>query len=131
MRKTKKLSKSLIGDQGEAAFLLEATTRGFIVCKPFGNCAGFDFVLSNGTSLFKVQVKASNEFIPDARYKKPVPSFCIPFKSVTMFDVLILYKIDTKEFHVMPSSKVKASCIRLGDNSKYNKYKDNWNIFKP
>lgn len=37
--------------------MLEFIKRGYIVSVPYGDCARYDFVVDNGSQLFKIQVK--------------------------------------------------------------------------
>lgn len=122
---------SMTGDVGEAAFLLEALSRGFVVSKPFGSAVGYDFILDNGKSLFKVQVKAANKAKSNRHQKNIASGFCIRSEGIVKFNILILYKINTKDFYIIPSRKTKAGTIRVGSKSKLDCYKNNWSPFLP
>ena len=46
------------GEAAEARFLLDASTRGLLVFKPWGESAPFDFIVDGSQGLYRVQVKS-------------------------------------------------------------------------
>jgi hypothetical protein len=60
---TKKLrprkNTKLTGERSEAAFLNRAAGLGFGVAKPWGDSLRYDFILDNGSRLWRVQVKCT------------------------------------------------------------------------
>ena len=120
------------GDIGELAFMLEATSKGFLVCKPFGQAEAYDFILDNGNRLFKVQVKASNRLIDKHGYS--FYSFGNGEKSsisnLGKIDIIVCYNVDTKSIYIIPANLLKAPKVSMGLKSKYEIYKNNWSVFK-
>jgi hypothetical protein len=51
-------SPKLQGETAESAFLHRAVSLGLVVSKPWGDSAPYDFIVDNGRSLFRVQVKS-------------------------------------------------------------------------
>jgi hypothetical protein len=49
----------LTGERSEAAFLNRAAGLGFGVAKPWGDSLRYDFILDNGSTLWRVQVKCT------------------------------------------------------------------------
>ena len=47
------------GERSEAAFLSQATDRGFGIAKPWGDSRRYDFILDNGDRLHRIQVKCT------------------------------------------------------------------------
>jgi len=47
------------GELAELAFLYKAASLGFGVAKPYGDSERFDFIVSSGPSLWRVQVKST------------------------------------------------------------------------
>jgi hypothetical protein len=47
------------GELAEIRFLLEASSRGFIVAKPWGDVLPFDLIVGRGKRFYRVQVKLS------------------------------------------------------------------------
>lgn len=127
----KKPSLNQIGDIGELKFILEATSKGFITSKPFGNCMGYDMVLDNGKRLFKVQVKAGNAGKSGQVHFK-ISAFKAGLEEAKhKFDVLVCYDLTSDSVYILPSVAVTAKCISLyRGNSKLTKYKNKWSVFK-
>ncbi len=57
-RKPRKNTK-LTGERSEAAFLLRASNLGFGIAKPWGDSLRYDFIVDNGSRLWRVQVKCT------------------------------------------------------------------------
>jgi hypothetical protein len=51
------------GEQGELAFLSKASSLGFALSLPYGHMQRYDFVVDNGSNLWRVQVKTSNHML--------------------------------------------------------------------
>jgi hypothetical protein len=47
------------GEEGELAFMRRAIAEGFAVAKPWGDSERYDFILDNGTRLWRVQVRST------------------------------------------------------------------------
>jgi hypothetical protein len=59
-RKTKpRKNTKITGERSEAAFLHRASNLGFGVAKPWGDSLRYDFILDNGTRLYRIQVKCT------------------------------------------------------------------------
>lgn len=58
---TNKIRKNtkLTGERSEAAFLNRAASLGFGVAKPWGDSRRYDFILDNGSRLWRIQVKCT------------------------------------------------------------------------
>lgn len=129
MNARNKTSKT--GDYGESSFMTEAIKRGYVVSKPFGAAEFYDIVLDNGTSLFKIQVKAANG------YKKK-DSKRLEYRFYDLipigYDFAVLFNIDTSDFYIIPKGAIENARISItGDgqnNRKWSAYKNNWNVFK-
>ncbi len=59
-----------VGERSEAAFLYQASQRGFAICKPWGDSERYDFILDNRPQpvvhLFRVQIKCTDCLRADA-----------------------------------------------------------------
>jgi len=62
------------GNVGEAAALLYFTKQGFIVSKPMFENTPYDFIVDDGTTLQKVQVKTTS-------YKKPSGNYAAELRT--------------------------------------------------
>jgi hypothetical protein len=59
-RQTKpRKNTKITGERSEAAFLHRASNLGFGVAKPWGDSRRYDFILDNGASLYRIQVKCT------------------------------------------------------------------------
>jgi len=56
------------GEAAEARFLLDASTRGLLVFKPWGDSAPFDFIVDGSRGLYRVQV--NSVWAPRARRER-------------------------------------------------------------
>jgi|HubBroStandDraft_6_1064221.scaffolds.fasta_scaffold652902_1 hypothetical protein len=54
------------GERSEAAFLHRASSLGFGVARPWGDSLRYDFILDNGSCLWRVQVKCTESIRADA-----------------------------------------------------------------
>jgi hypothetical protein len=62
-------SRKRRGEASEAAFLARATSMGFRICKPWGECERYDIVIDYGRGRFyRIQVKCT-ELFADRRYR--------------------------------------------------------------
>ncbi len=59
LKKTRRKNTKLTGERSEAAFLNRAAALGFGVAKPWGDSLRYDFILDNGSRLWRVQVKCT------------------------------------------------------------------------
>ena len=51
------------GEQGELAFLSKATSLGFALSLPYGHMQRYDFIVDNGTNVWRVQVKTTEHML--------------------------------------------------------------------
>jgi hypothetical protein len=53
-----------VGERSEAAFLYQASQRGFAICKPWGDSERYDFIIDNRPQptvhLFRIQIKCTD-----------------------------------------------------------------------
>ncbi len=117
------------GDAGESAFLHAAIIRGLVVCKPFGSAEGYDFIVDNGKSLMRVQVKAAviTKVGRAPSYGDNNSGNVEDFKR--NIDVLALYNLTTHTFYFIPSKDIVRTKITIGAASKYDIFKDKWSVF--
>ena len=55
----KRKNTKVTGERSEAAFLNRASDHGFGIAKPWGDSLRYDFILDNGSRLFRIQVKCT------------------------------------------------------------------------
>ena len=91
------------GEQAECAFLLQATRRGLIVSKPWGDTARYDFVVDNGSRLLRVQIK-SVSVTQDGSYHISTGSGHSSKTAYTLrdIDLLAAYVIPEDAWYLIP-----------------------------
>lgn len=131
-----------VGELIEAIFQVQALQRGFIVSKPFGDSAKYDFVLDFEGKLSRVQVKTTNHL-----YKKTANAkgcFIVKtsrcsgkwrYKSKDV-DFIAVYVTEKDTWYIIPVSAVCSRSIGLyphvvGSKSKNEIYKESWDLLKP
>lgn len=130
-------SKSL-GQLVEAKFQYLALEKGFGVAKPYGDNSKYDFILDVEGKLLKVQIKSTSKSRGDKSYQVKA---CYGTKTTKTkytkndIDFLIAYIIGVDIWYIVPVSEISSPCLdlfpyRIGTKSKYEKYKENWNILK-
>lgn len=124
-----------LGDIVESQFLYETLKRNYSISKPFGDNESYDFIVDNSTSLYRVQVKRVSNFSIKTR------SYILHFKRGTgRKSTYSKNEVDIFAFFVAPENawyliKNKGQKIvhvfpHIKDSkSKYEVYRDNWNVF--
>lgn len=63
------LDSKELGDLGELAFVLAASSKGLAVSKPFGDCRRYDLIVDSGRRLLRIQVKSVYRRSREGPYK--------------------------------------------------------------
>lgn len=127
-----------IGTIGESEFLAKATRKGFRISKPCGTYP-YDFIVDNGKTLNKVQVKTGTCYNKKAYSytvsvkRKINKNDCQAYKSKD-FDYLAAYVLPLDSWYIIPIAElvsVKGIAlfphIRYSD-SKWEKYREAWGL---
>lgn len=136
-------SAKLTGETGECAFIWEATRRGLIVSKPYGESAPYDFIVQpreqgpNGHPgrLFRIQVKTAATFqrangcYQFAATKSRGHARYAP-DEIDFFAALIL---PLGVWYIIPVSIVTTSALIFCPHvqcsrSRYAKYREAWHL---
>jgi hypothetical protein len=118
-------------------FMLQASLRGLIVAKPYGDSRRYDFITDAGRRLWRVQVKSSahrhgNGYIVNAtarRHSREV-------YSAAEIDFLIAYIIPTNTWYIVPVAALRRTnfsvypegCRRGPRYGIYEKYRQAWHL---
>lgn len=119
------------GELAEMVFQVEATRRGIIVSKPYGDNQLYDFISEHNGKMKRVQVKSTTRYESGA-WTATVKKYGNNGKSMKYepndFDVLaVLVSADT--WYLIPLYEINRSSIRLnGVKDKFSEYKNNWGI---
>jgi hypothetical protein len=127
------------GDFSEAAFLLKATSLGFGVAKPWSNSERYDFILDNGSRLWRVQVKCTASL--RARGYDVQPIRAIYGKSKLAYtaddvDALVAHIVPVDAWYVLPIADIinQKSLRFYPDNgcprARFEKYREAWSLFR-
>jgi hypothetical protein len=120
------------GTIGELAFILACYHRNYIVSIPYSVDSKYDFIVDNGKSLYRVQVKTSAK----ARKDRPnIYDFTIGHGRYVKgiyhnIDYFALYAVDIDTFWIVPRAATLGK-VRLGvhiNNPTYKKYRDNFTL---
>ena len=127
------------GEISELRFYLRAFEHGFIVSKPFGDNARYDFIVDSGNRLSRVQIKSvsvidttrrTNKYRINATHggkekHKYLPEEC---------DILAAYVIPEDTWYIIPISKITGASVNLyphrgGSIGNYEGHREGWGIF--
>lgn len=132
------LSSKDLGQLAEALFQYEAICKNLIISKPFGDNSKYDFIVDNSKTLFKVQVKSTCTKRDNGGYqiKASYGSKTAKTKYTKEdIDILAVLVTDLKIWYFVPVKELSSPVIdvfpeRKNSKGKYEKFKDNWNIFR-
>ena len=117
------------GNIAELQFLLEATKKGLIVSKPQTISTPYDFLIDNGKSVLKIQVKSC--FMEGPRFETTVAKGKETRTSYTKSDCDFISVFIAKHFlwfliPIEELSPIKKITILPFGESKWNKYREDW-----
>jgi len=135
-----------IGEQGECAFLDAAMSRGFLVSKPFGDSARYDFIVDptgpdgGRGPLWRVQVKSA---LTRSGTRSPYPGYVISVRHGTPpkicgfedADFLAAYIFDYHAWYIIPmTATTGAGSLWLYPNRKtrgmFERFREAWHLLR-
>lgn len=123
-------------DRGHIAGLklaVQLESRGYIALWPEGDNRCFDLVvLSRRNKFSRIQVKSCWKKDDRGRYGFVVKRGTNHSKTYTPkdIDVMALHAFDGDAWYFIPVAEIKdLDSIHIGPNSKWTKFKDNWEVF--
>ena len=130
-------AQHLQGSMAEFKFGAEASKRGWVVSTPLNDVAPYDFILDNGHSLFKIQVKSTSRPQSGKSYRLYTSSSGRKGETRReyeegVFDVYALYIIPEDTWYIVPKAYVNGKtsisiCTGKKDN-EFEKFKELWSI---
>ena len=125
------LSPCRKGELAEIAFLGRATALGYIVNKPFGHAAPYDFLIERGGRALRIQVKSAWSFA--------TCSYCVNTRHCaqpydTGIDFLVAYIVPCDAWYIIPARRLRRACaIRLSPHrphptGPYERYREAWEL---
>jgi hypothetical protein len=125
----------LRGELVEMMFMLQASLRGLIVAKPYGDSRRYDFITDTGRRLCRVQVKSSarrsgNGFVVNATSRRHSREIY----TAADIDFLIAYIIPRNAWYIVPVTALHAAsfmvypdgCRRGAPYARYDQYRQAW-----
>jgi hypothetical protein len=125
------------GELVEMMFMLQATLRGLIVAKPYGDSRRYDFITDAGQRPCRVQVKSTthrsgNGYIVNATSRRHSRQIY----TARDIDFLIAYVIPRNAWYMVPVSKLKASTFIVYPDGhcpgprygRYEQYREAWHL---
>jgi hypothetical protein len=128
-----------LGDLGELAFVLAASSKGLAVSKPFGDCRRYDLIVDSGRRLLRIQVKSIYKLYVAEPYRvacsRRQGTTRISY-TVDEIDFLAAYLASRDLWYIVPVEEILdkrmirffpdgLTRIRPG-YGKYEKYKEAW-----
>jgi hypothetical protein len=127
------------GELAELAFMYKAVSMGFGVAKPSGDCEPFDFIVSSGRRLSRVQVKSSYK-VYRGRYgvRACGNERCGPeIYTAKEVDVIVVYVVPENAWYVIPIEAIgKRRCLYFHPNGtlrgtyQYEQYREAWHLLR-
>jgi PD-(D/E)XK endonuclease len=124
------------GELAELAFMYKAAGLGFGVAKPYGDSERFDFILSFGKQLWRVQVK-STYGLQGTGYRVPGQSTRFRRKyTPAEIDFLVAYIVPLDLWYVVPVAALESENLRFYPSGcrlggRYEKYREAWHLMRP
>jgi hypothetical protein len=96
------------GDLGEVAFLHKATSLGLDVSLPYGHIHRYDFLVDNGTNIWRVQVKTGSLMV-DGLYRVAVrhgTNHGLQAYTASEIDFVAAYILPEDTWYILPVREV-------------------------
>jgi PD-(D/E)XK endonuclease len=125
------------GELAELAFMHKAAGLGFGVAKPWGDSQQYDFILSRGQQLWRVQVKSTwgvggRGYQVNAHRKSGRQQIAYTSKEI---DVLVAYIVPQAAWYVIPAEAVQGitilylyPCGACRSPGRFEKYREAWHL---
>lgn len=128
-----KLSSKDRGHLASLRLVLQVQLRNLTALWPEGDNQPYDLVVTPDSQKFiKIQVKSCLKQDVQKRHGFIVKRGANHSKTYTkkLVDIIALYAFDTEDWYFIPIEKIEGlTSIHTGGNSKWEGYKNNWEIF--
>jgi hypothetical protein len=127
------------GELAELAFLYKAVSMGFGVAKPWGDSEHFDFIVSSGRRLWRVQVKSSYKAGRDGYGVRACGNEDCGLEIYTAkeIDVIVVYLVPVNAWYVIPIEAIrKRRSLYFHPNGsltgvyQYEQYREAWHLMR-
>jgi hypothetical protein len=128
------------GELAEIAFLYKASNLGFGVAKPWGDNQRYDFILSRGERLWRVQVKSTTRayrrgYTVTAHKSSTRGRVAYTPKEI---DILVAYIVPREIYYVIPVAAVqglRVLCLYPSGTRKgagrFEQFREAWHLMRP
>jgi hypothetical protein len=125
------------GEEGELAFMRRAIAEGFAIAKPWGDSERYDFILDNGTRLWRVQVRSTDR---EAHHGFAVHSYVLVNRKIAQLtakdvDVIAAYLVPKDLWYIVPIEA--CTCKNLWfypggsrKGSRFEKFREAWDYLR-
>lgn len=116
------------GDTAEVLFKLRALEKGLIPSTPYG-LRRYDFIIDNGTSLLRLQVKMANAVQKDSFYQFNLRPSGKRYTNEEV-DVFAFYIAPTDTWYIVPRACINTTLMRIHSHSpnRYTIFEEAWYI---
>src|SRR3954468_3204170 len=132
----------LAGERAEAAFMLAALHRGFVVSRPFGESASYDVVIDTrplrpervGGRLLRIQVRSVSGGAPfkvttfHGHAKRPIECADADFLAVLIVPLGVWYLIPVRKF--APRMGIWLYPHVRRSRGRFEKYRERWRLLR-
>jgi hypothetical protein len=126
------LTRKQRGEMAEAAFLAKAAGLGFRVSKPWGESSRYDFIVDDGRSLLRVQVKSAHRADRWGGYTFHAHGNTASAYKSSEIDLLVAYVVPVGAWYLFPVEEfrkyksMKLFPVSRRRMSKFEKFREAW-----
>jgi hypothetical protein len=129
------------GMMAELIFVVKATSMGFAVSKPYGDCEPYDLVVEEGGRLLRIQVKSAfstarwGYSVAVARhlYRGPMVQYC-----AEEIDFIAAYVVPYDVWYIVPISEIGSSTqihlypegAKRSGGAQFEQYREAWDLLR-
>jgi hypothetical protein len=135
----RELTTKLRGELAELLFFFLATKMGFVLSKPYGDSRRYDFVLDNGKTLYRIQVKCTTHLVENGLYHlnahRRVNGKAVAY-TLEEIDFFAAYVVPDDSWFILPLRDV-LGCTSLMFRAKgdgrphiYDCYREAWDLLR-
>ncbi|HUE51602.1 MAG TPA: group I intron-associated PD-(D/E)XK endonuclease [Terriglobales bacterium] len=126
----------LKGELAELAFMYKAASLGFGVAKPYGDSQRFDFILSIGKQLWKVQVKSTGRAYGPSYQIQARGTRRRPKYTPDEIDFLVAFIVPLNVWYVVPAVALETKTMSFwpfgrDPEGRYEQYREAWHLMMP
>jgi PD-(D/E)XK endonuclease len=132
--KTNDIPSKRRGELAELVFLCRASALGFVVAKPYGDSAPYDFIVADGPKVSRVQVRSGARRDRGAWHiSSGAGSSRKRGYTRRDIDLLAVYLVPLDIWYLIPIdafSPVKTIWLRPGSRRRFESFREAWHVFR-